>query len=323
MKPPPRKRTKRDLNASPVNPGRGVCQWPRVEQKKLLTALKELSKSACPLPDINPENLRRTLSTRSAEEIQSVVDNLKNKTILFAQNKLNTEQREERKALKPVEMWTNLASAVAGTVEESISKAFSQMFVVASTEPCTLKNSDPPQNCSPARPLSKGISTQAAGNSIPLPVNPGMEVSFERIYQYLSGLSKPNEPCKLTPMESAILLDLLMALPEELLLLDCSKLNKHLSEMYRYLSAPADSRLAEDFFKELRGQQRVSGEQVQQQNIQTDKMPLHSAEADWRSHSSNSVPDVMLYSPLNPFRIPVSLLSHKAGPEGPHQQWRS
>lgn len=35
----------------------------------------------------------------------------------------------------------------------------------------------------------------------------------------------------LCPLESAIVLDLLMSLPEELLLLDCNKLNKHLIQV--------------------------------------------------------------------------------------------
>ncbi|XP_039903129.1 putative uncharacterized protein DDB_G0290521 [Simochromis diagramma] len=38
-------------------------------------------------------------------------------------------------------------------------------------------------------------------------------VDFERIYGFLSTVQKPNQDCQLTPMESAIVLDLLMSLP--------------------------------------------------------------------------------------------------------------
>ncbi|CAF91656.1 unnamed protein product, partial [Tetraodon nigroviridis] len=55
-------------------------------------------------------------------------------------------------------------------------------------------------------------------------------VDFEKLYRYLSEIHKPDKEWNLTPMENAIVLDLLMSLPEELLLLDCNKLHKHLIE---------------------------------------------------------------------------------------------
>ncbi|KAJ0006357.1 hypothetical protein NQD34_013630 [Periophthalmus magnuspinnatus] len=66
------------------------------------------------------------------------------------------------------------------------------------------------------------------------------EVSFEKIYQYLSALHRPSQPCKLSPMESAVVLDLLMALPEELLVLDSDPLIQHFTQSYQNLLSGAD-----------------------------------------------------------------------------------
>ncbi|XP_076581409.1 uncharacterized protein snapc2 isoform X2 [Chaetodon auriga] len=405
MKPPPRTRNKPDRNLKPESvpkrSGKVVCTWQQAEQKKLLNALKRLSRTAAGDGDVDYAFLKKNVPTRSISEVHSVVESLKNKVISCASFKLKKKQWEERRVRKPIEVWTQMASAVAGTLEQPISTAFSQMLIVSSTEPRTLRNCDPPQvhrlptdkdrsisrtvplrpmlrlpvqgehpgtntaqpphvvktpaptmgpvlrvpnskipppqqqlsttsvtsptatsttqsaatSCQPdaariliapltfpqtvtpatgqVRPSSSPaavVKSQSIGSSViqttkqpseqhpitdsttcttpssaassssansscstpplstaaavlhtrfgrtskyatkdsPRMVGVKCVVDFERIYRYLSVIHKPNEECNLTPMESAIVLDLLMSLPEELPLLDCSKLHKHL-----------------------------------------------------------------------------------------------
>ncbi|CAK6977210.1 snRNA-activating protein complex subunit 2 [Scomber scombrus] len=456
MKPPPRKRTKPDRNLKPEQvpqrPGTVVSKWQQAELRRLLRALRKLSGTAGALSDIDYALLTKSVPTRSIAEIQSVVETLKNKAISCASFKLKKKKWEENKIRKPIEVWTHMASAVAGTLEESISSAFSQMLIVSSTEPRTLRNCDPPQvhrpptqedrladrtvplrpmpslpgerpatntarphivlktpaptmgpakrlpapsqvfrvtntqtpplhqqlsassgslpaatsqsaapscqrpppspllpaaqtvtllssdqaaaaltvNCSSAAAIkslsdgssvnqtnqqttekkhtsslhtssyslapsavpSSAASTSSATSKCSNSTHPKPQLStpaaavharfgrtskyatkdsprtlgvkcvvdFERIYRYLSVIHKPSHECHLTPMESAIVLDLLMSLPEELPLLDCNKLHNHLIQVFQGLSAPADSSVAREMFEVLKTQKQGSDE---------------------------------------------------------------
>ncbi|KAK9524455.1 hypothetical protein VZT92_016850 [Zoarces viviparus] len=427
MKPPARKRTKpnRQLYLEPVRPPPKVTRrWLQLEQRELLKALKISRSFTRGDGDIDYDFLRKFVPARSISEIRSVVEYLKNRVISLASNKLKKKRLEE-KFRKPIEEWARMASAIAGAREEPISAAFSQMLIVSSTEPCTLRNCDPPQVQRPAtdRPVGRTITlrpmprlpikvehpgtntacpvlvhntpgpakdparrlaapsqvdrvlngivpppqqqlpttagtspkilaapasspqpasqtatpvtgqvspgcgsvavvkTQSVGSSLlqttqqpseqspttmstsstskstssgphaplsssatgqtPVPstapsseassappkhplATPGVAfhsprtfgvksvVDFERIYRYLSSIHQPNDDCHLTPMESAIMLDLLMSLPEELPLLNCNKLHKHLIQVYRFLSTTANAKVAGEKFKELK-----------------------------------------------------------------------
>uniref|UniRef100_A0A3Q3MQ25 Small nuclear RNA activating complex, polypeptide 2 n=1 Tax=Mastacembelus armatus TaxID=205130 RepID=A0A3Q3MQ25_9TELE len=350
--------------------------------------------------------------------IHSLVEFLKNKVMSCASLKLK-KTWEEKNVIKPIEAWTCMASAVAGSLEEPISTAFSQLLVVSSTEPQTLTNCDPPQvqkpptqdrkagRTIPLRPMpgllvlspattqpawrkagkltrssvlaaesniqivgssviqanqqpseqhpttdsttstSKStssspqthhsfstssfplVSSTASSSSTTLSTaapefragfgcnskystkdNPrafGVKgvVDFERIYRYLSLIHKPNEECYLTPMESAILLDLLMSLPEELSLLDCNKLHKHLIQVYQYLSSPADSRIAKRMFKDLEDAFSTQTEALSSQD--SNRIVSHQNTA-----SQSGDADMMeLCPPLNPFMVPIQLLMRR------------
>ncbi|XP_070849192.1 snRNA-activating protein complex subunit 2 isoform X2 [Chaetodon trifascialis] len=402
MKPPPRTRNKPDRNLKPESvpkrSGKIVCAWQQAEQKKLLNALKRLTRTATGDGDVDYAFVKKNVPTRSISEVHSVVESLKNKVISHASFKLKRKQWEERRVRKPIEVWTQMASAVAGTLEEPISTAFSQMLIVSSTEPRTLKNCDPPQvhrppkdkdgsisRTVPLRPMlhlpvqgehpgtntaqpphvvktaapSMGPVLRVSNSKIPPPqqqlsttfetspaailtaplafpqtvtpatgqVRPSSSpaavvnsigssviqttkqpseqhpitnsttcttpsaaassssansscstppmstpaavlharfgctskyatkdsprmvgvkcvVDFERIYRYLSVIPKSNEECSLTPMESAIVLDLLMSLPEELPLLDCNKLHKHLIQDQPHIQPPTKQHIS-------------------------------------------------------------------------------
>ena len=61
-------------------------------------------------------------------QVQSVVEQLKHKVVSRVSYKLKRARWEEEKGRKPIEMWTHMASVVAGTLEEPISTAFSQVL---------------------------------------------------------------------------------------------------------------------------------------------------------------------------------------------------
>ncbi|XP_072315846.1 uncharacterized protein snapc2 [Eucyclogobius newberryi] len=71
-------------------------------------------------------------------------------------------------------------------------------------------------------------------------------VSFEKIYHYLSVLHQPDQPCMLSPLESAVVLDLLMSLPEQLLVLDCDPLIEHFTQKYQHFSSNTDPMRTKD-----------------------------------------------------------------------------
>lgn len=161
-------------------------------------------------------------------------------------------------------------------------------------------------------------------------------VDFERIYRYLSVIHKRDEECHLTPMESAIVLDLLMSLPEELPLLACNKLHKHLIQMYQCLSSPADSKIAGEMFKDLKdgfcaqteapgardhnrtnGQQNTAGT-ADSSDVTDRGKTLQPEEAESQSSGINNTScqlgdtDLLgLCPPLNPFMVPLKLLKRR------------
>lgn len=433
-----------------------VCDWRGPEQKKLLAGLRALNKTDGDPADLDYDILKKSVPSRSTTEIESVIDALKDKIISSVCLKLENQKREEKKDRKPIEMWTDMASVVGGAVEEPITTAFSQMLIVSSTEPCTLKNSDPPrfheqpadqngpvgrivplrpihdtpvhaptspatrlpapsqgatnttppatgngiaacQSCGRAFPSTPGptqtttvhsaaaatpvLSTSdrgrpllphAASSSGPAHTTPSSSaaacppksgptsndtreqcpcypgalgvrsiVNFEKIYQYLGVINNPGQGCRLTAMESAIVLDLLMSLPEELPLLDCKSLRQHLIQVYKILSVPADFKIIQELFKNLKetaepglqsagsrdgpgGQRPRHPETNPQQDDHsygtkdTGPKAPRPQETDNRSpgntdtHSRCEDEDTAgLCPPLNPFMVPPALLKRK------------
>lgn len=443
MKPPPRKRKKKNLSIEPPPAPRKVSgTWQRPEQNKLLKALKELRETNNVNEDIDCEFLRKHVRTRSILEINTMVELLKSQVISFATLELRKKMQED-KDRKPIEEWTRMASLVAGAQEETVSDAFSRMLTVCSTEPNTLRYSNPPRvnrppteqdrpvGCtvplrpvprlpvkarpiralkSPAAAMSPGVtprplSTAAGASPAPPPTSQSAPserpptttsssespsssphtsptsrapapspapssgassppplltpvrqfhgkfgrtskcvpqhspmglavqsvVDFERIYHYLSIINSPGESCTLTAMESAIVVDLLMSLPEELPLLDCSKLKKHLLQVYRFLSSTADSKMATDMLKELKGvlcvqtngtrtngEQNAAGSTDSSDVTDSGEKRLQPEEAESQSSGSNNATGQSgeldltgLCLPLNPFMVPLKLLQRK------------
>ncbi|XP_061664907.1 snRNA-activating protein complex subunit 2 [Syngnathoides biaculeatus] len=282
MKPPPRTRNKPVRNAQAPEP-KGACAWSRKEQKMLLQALGRQSTSCDggSFAKVDYGLLHKALPSRSVSEIQSTVERLQNKVIACATFQLKSRMAAEKKAAAPVQSWAALARAVSGDSDEPLSKAFSQMWTVASTEPDVLKHRHPP------RPDDGAAGGSAADSA----------VDFERIYIYLSGGHKPEAGKReLTAMERAVLLDLVMSLPEELAFLPCQSLRRHLTQVYQNFSEARDSENAQKVLTELserrRGGDRPAGDAGQ---------PAGSGGPAWTG----------LCPPLNPFLIPLELLKRR------------
>ncbi|XP_035531585.1 snRNA-activating protein complex subunit 2 [Morone saxatilis] len=131
MKPPPRTRTKPNRilkhESVPRRSRKPAFKWQRVEQRKLLNALRRLGRTGG-TQDIDYASLRKYVFTRSISEVQSLVESLKNKVISCASFALRQKRCEEEKVRKPIEVWTHIASTVAGAHEEAICTAFSQVL---------------------------------------------------------------------------------------------------------------------------------------------------------------------------------------------------
>ncbi|XP_038852157.1 uncharacterized protein snapc2 [Salvelinus namaycush] len=393
--------------------------WSRTEQQVLLRCLNKQNKMTGGIHGaIDIEALHEKLPKQSREEIQSQLESLMMRVLRAVVGQVKRQRSELKAALKPIQLWAELAHDMAGALEEPITSAFAQMLVISATEPGSLTNSDPPREdylpkqqrsnfkTIPPRPIptpisqknpapsgvsnspivfniastpqpppavsvpvsgvpttqpstmnpgsgaskqrgttpastvgalpqagcsnssilsqnqegsvistlltvpmpvqslsasssgpttslqsqsvpqggahgqtmSNVLSTQqpvmsspapvdvskqqqpsAAASSIrPQPQHPGAGprkskhadentprytglgsiVDFEKIYRFLSTVHVQSECFRLTPMESAIILDLLMSLPEELPLLDCARLQHHLLQVHERFSAP-------------------------------------------------------------------------------------
>ncbi|KAK1890547.1 snRNA-activating protein complex subunit 2 [Dissostichus eleginoides] len=189
---------------------------------------------------------------------------------------------------------------------------------------------------SPSTPVRQfhakfGRTSKFAPQRTPRVVGVQSLVDFERIYHYLSVINSPGESCTLTAMESAIVLDLLMSLPEELPLLDCSKLKKHLLQVYRFLSSTTDSKMAREMLKELKGglcvqtdgtrtngEQNAAGSADSSDVTDSGEKRLQPEEAESQSSGSNNATGQSgeldltgLCPPLNTFMVPLKLLQRK------------
>ncbi|KAL0970004.1 hypothetical protein UPYG_G00235820 [Umbra pygmaea] len=359
MKPPSRTREKpsryRPTTEKTVRtrkPKFACTGWSLNEQQVLLRCLNNQSKITAGIHGpIDVDALHIHLPKHSKEEIKSQLEFLMMTVLRSVVFQVNRQRSEQKKAMKPIQLWAELAENMAGSLEEPITAAFAQMLVISATEPGSLTNSDPPRKdylakqhpsqlkATPARPVPNPISIKAPNSHITPqpgpqagadtsnlastrqasqsaltkspavaslsvqqqqipPVTPGSSsmpaagdvstegkqtaavglsstmphhqharvgprtskyadantprntglgciVDLEKIYRFLSAVHIKSECFKLTPMESAVILDLLMSLPEELPLLDCARLQQHMFQVHQQFSAPVHKNVRE------------------------------------------------------------------------------
>ncbi|XP_069352383.1 snRNA-activating protein complex subunit 2 isoform X3 [Eulemur rufifrons] len=267
MKPPQRRRT---VPARYLGEVTGPAAWSAREKRQLLRMLQ--ARRSQPEPDA--AELARELPGRSKVEIQDFLQQLKGRVAREAIRRVHPgggPRRREAQTPAPIEVWMDLAEKITGPLEEALTVAFSQVLTIAATEPLSLLHSKPPK---PTRARGKPLllsvrgvqedpTSEAPGPapeaSGPTPEAPGsapesssgslaglstegdFTVDFEKIYKYLSSFSRSGHGPELSAAESAVVVDLLMSLPEELPHLPCTALVEHMAEMYQHLTAPEPS----------------------------------------------------------------------------------
>uniref|UniRef100_A0A673YQ98 snRNA-activating protein complex subunit 2 n=1 Tax=Salmo trutta TaxID=8032 RepID=A0A673YQ98_SALTR len=489
MKPPSRARIqptryvnkKTEKAVSKRKPKFACTGWSRTEQQVLLRCLNKQNKMTGGIHGaIDLEALHEKLPKQSREEIQSQLESLMMRVLRAVVGQVKRQRSEQKAALKPIQLWAELAHDMAGALEEPITSAFAQMLVISATEPGSLTNSDPPREdylpkqqrsnfkTIPPRPIptlknpapsgvsnisgvpttqpstmnpgsgasnQRGRTTTPASTvgaqpqpgcsnssilsqiqegsavspllSVPMPVQSlsasssgptttlqsqsvpqggahgqtmsnvpstqlavmsspapagvskqqpsaaassirpqhpgagprkskhadentprytglGSIVDFEKIYRFLSTVHVQSECFRLTPMESAIILDLLMSLPEELPHLDCARLQHHLLQCVAATVVPVNlvagcsNSVAKDGAVPLQGstEERAGTEtfapsqdngQAQGQTPSTNDASAKSGTATQRKPDWEKAG----LCPLNPFMVPLKLLARQ------------
>ncbi|XP_012646237.2 snRNA-activating protein complex subunit 2 [Microcebus murinus] len=165
-----------------------------------------------------------------------------------------------------------------------------------------------PETPGPAPEASGPAPESSSGSLAGRSTEGDFTVDFEKIYKYLSSFSRSGHGPELSAAESAVVVDLLMSLPEELPHLPCTALVEHMAETYRHLTAPEPS--------PARGNPEPGAE--------GDRTGARGPEEPGQAtaHSSEKAGPSKLRSPwqaagicpLNPFLVPLELLGRAATP---------
>ncbi|XP_065270586.1 snRNA-activating protein complex subunit 2 isoform X2 [Emys orbicularis] len=252
MKPPVRTRSAptRYETGPPACHAPTRAPWTGQEKRQLIKALK----AQAPQGELQTALLRKHLPRRSEAEILAFIHQLKGRVareaIQMEYRRCREEQsRKEAEILAPIEVWTDLAEKLTDKLEETVTAAFSQKLTRAA-EKKVLPDSSSQRDASPApddaaRNGDAAPDPPAAAQSSSTSTDPGVHgepekfsVDFEKIYKYLSMLPRDIKVPELSPYESAVVLDLLMSLPEELSNLDYNGLKSHMHRSYRELTVP-------------------------------------------------------------------------------------
>ncbi|XP_020038251.2 snRNA-activating protein complex subunit 2 isoform X1 [Castor canadensis] len=333
MKPPQRRRAAPARYLKEVT---GPTPWSPREKRQLLRLLQ--ARRGQPEPDA--AELVRELPGRTEAEIRDFLQQLKGRVVREAIRRVHPggsqgPRSREAQTPAPIEVWMDLAEKITGPLEEALTTAFSQVLTIAATEPLSLLHSKPPKptkahgkplplsttrgqenptsaasspapETSGSTPEASGSAPEAQAESLAGPsIQEDFNVDFEKIYKYLSFSSRSGRGPELSAAESAVVLDLLMSLPEELPRLPCTALAEHMAETYARLMAPQPSPHdgsprpgAEDGGPGIRGPEEPG--QVTPQASEPREL-----KSTWQAAG---------ICPLNPFLVPLKLLGRVATP---------
>uniref|UniRef100_A0A8C5T0J2 snRNA-activating protein complex subunit 2 n=1 Tax=Laticauda laticaudata TaxID=8630 RepID=A0A8C5T0J2_LATLA len=312
-----------------------VPVWTDREKRRLLQALRAQAQTPGPL---RPEQLKKYLPSRHEDEILAFVDLLKERVAREAvKARYRYRQCKEKDAPvpAPIEVWIHLAKKLTGCLEDAVTAAFSQVLTIASAEPLSLLHSVPPKpvevnaaQCMnpsvPSKNMKSNTESEEATISSNIkqltPAENGeLHVDFEKIYKYLSVISRGSKAPELPPGESAVLLDLLSSLPEELSHLDYKKLKGHMYKCYTDLSAHYKNEkntrkakinplvnnsegLPETFYNVPSVGNSFSQEQGGTSCRASLSVTASTSSTDWKT---------LGICPLNSFWFPLDILAHK------------
>lgn len=335
MKPPQRRRK---VPARYVSDVTGPTAWSPREKRQLLRLLQ--ARQGQPEPaaaELTPE-----LPGRTEAEIRHFIQKLKGQVVREAIRKVHpgsTEgpRRREAQLPAPIEVWIDLAEKITGPLEDALTAAFSQVLTIAAAEPLSLLHSKPqkptkacgkpllflnaqegqkhlaPEASGPtpeaADPASKvtGPTSHAPTESLAAPsVEGDFAVDFEKIYKYLSSSFRSAHGPELSAAESAVVLDLLMSLPEELSHLPCKVLAEHMTETYARLMSP-----------QLTPPEGKSPRPGAEDGESSSKGPEEPGQATAQAPEPRELRSAWQAAgicPLNPFLVPLELLGRANTP---------
>ncbi|XP_066217203.1 snRNA-activating protein complex subunit 2 [Saccopteryx leptura] len=322
MKPPQRQRASPARFLGEVT---GTAVWSAREKRQLLRLLQTWRGHLEP----DAAELASALPGRSEAEIRDFLQQLKGRVAREAIQRVHPggpkgQRHLEAQTPAPIEVWMDLAETITGPLEGALTVAFSQVLTIGAVEPISLlysKPSKPTQACgkllsfnTPSgqeneSPKAPGPTTEALSEFLAGPSAEGdLEVDFEKIYKYLSSISHSCLGPELSPAESAVVLDLLMALPEELPHLPCVALVEHMMDTYQHLMAPQSDPSSESLYPGAEHCGTGSREQ-EEANQATLQSPENA-----RPSKPRSTCQAAGICPLNPFLVPLELLGQVATP---------
>uniref|UniRef100_UPI00358E5BB1 snRNA-activating protein complex subunit 2 n=1 Tax=Myxine glutinosa TaxID=7769 RepID=UPI00358E5BB1 len=187
-------------------------------------------------PEVDPDvhRLLRRLPKRNEQAVLQMLRYLKEMVLL--ETKRETNSIFER--LSDIEVWYSLAERATGSLNDQITDAFARVFMVAATVACddvTKRAALTAQNKQGLQPQRSGMAAQDAeslkhdggrtsetSDSIQGAASmqeAAQKLDYENIYLFLHDAVKAKDkisPPELSPLESAVILDLLLSLPEEI-----------------------------------------------------------------------------------------------------------
>nr|XP_058918642.1 snRNA-activating protein complex subunit 2 isoform X2 [Kogia breviceps] len=284
MKPPQRRRV---APARYLGEVAGPAAWSAREKRQLLRLLQ--ARRGQPEPDA--AELARQLSGRSEVEVLTIAAT-EPISLLHSQPPKPTQARGKLLLLSAPRGQEDLGPEAPGPGPEA---------------PGPAPEAPGRQEAPGPAPKTQGPAPEASSESLAgLSAEEDFSVDFEKIYKYLSSISRGGQGPELSAAESAVVLDLLMALPEELSRLPCAALIEHMSDMYLRLMAPqpdpASGGLgsgAEHDGTGSRGQEEAGQATPQAPENAGPSEPIST----WQAAG---------ICPLNPFLVPLKLLGQVA-----------
>nr|XP_033781402.1 snRNA-activating protein complex subunit 2 isoform X2 [Geotrypetes seraphini] len=244
-------------------------------------------------------------------------------------------------ATEPISLLHSVPKKPTGTTGKKIINSSAESGPSDSSSPASHNVPEPTTGSHAAKAVEMSGTSQSQ-EAVPAvgeeertsPESEEFNVDFEKIYKYLSALTRGGKMPELSNFESAVILDLLMSLPDELIQLDCASLRTHMYQSFKHLNSPWPS---QEGPKKGQGQEESAATippvDAPQESCSSGKTALSKQEKrDCTSEGSNqngaaisqpanqmcrenTIPDKgpqwkeLGVCPLNSFLIPVKLLS--------------
>ncbi|XP_059830905.1 snRNA-activating protein complex subunit 2 [Hypanus sabinus] len=229
-------------------------EWSEKERRLLLRLLRK--QSAAREIDLLPIEL--AMPNHSPQEVAAYVERLKERSTRSAIQKVYSQQLQEQRRRQqqlraPLQIWTELAEAVTGTLDKVISNTVCQTLMIAATESLCQEHvvplmsrcgeeltevgaTDLTDGVLPSQPpVDDATQEKQSESKMAEPDDLSQHVEFTKIYRFLSAAVRGATLPQLAPLECAVLLELLLSLPTQLEGLSRQDLGAHLHQAHSHL----------------------------------------------------------------------------------------